>query len=123
VEAVNLANRLLSQIWVNADRSNETTLQTSLNAFQHQAGGATCDFNGGAATSAVATAWLAMVQQPLLPGGNDAKFQQIRVDQEVVPGASVTSNIYRVTITLCWIAPNEPAGSTPHRHTVVAYVS
>lgn len=117
VEAVNLANRLLSQIWVNADRSNDAALQASLAAFQHQSGGNTCDFNGAATGNAVAQNWLAMVQ-PALPGGNDARYQQIRVDP-AVGGTTVN----RVTITLCWIAPNEPAGSEPHRHTVVAYVN
>jgi type IV pilus assembly protein PilV len=118
VEAVNLANRLLSQIWVNADRSNDAALQASLVAFQHQAGGALCDFDGDVTANPIATAWLNMVQQPLLPGANDSKYQQIRVDS-VVAGAAVN----RVTITLCWIAPTEPAGSPPHRHTVVAYVN
>jgi type IV pilus assembly protein PilV len=118
VEAVNLANRLLSQIWVNADRSNDAALQASLVAFQHQAGGAPCDFDGDATANPIATAWLNMIQQPLLPGANDPKYQQIRVDS-VVAGAAVN----RVTITLCWVAPNEPAGSAPHRHTVVAYVN
>lgn len=118
VEAVNLANRLLSQIWVNADRSNDAALQASLATFQHQAGGATCDFDGGNAASPVAQAWLAMIQQPLLPGANDPRYQQILVES-VVGGTPVN----RVTITLCWIAPNEPAGTEPHRHTVVAYVN
>jgi type IV pilus assembly protein PilV len=117
VEAVNLSNRLLSQIWVNADRSNDAALQTSLLQFQHQAGGAPCDFNGGIAPSPIATAWLGMVQ-PLLPGASDARYQQVLV--EPVIGATTVN---RVTITLCWVAPNEPAGSAPHRHTVVAYVN
>lgn len=117
VEAVNLANRLLSQIWVNADRSNDVALQNSLAAFQHQAGGAPCDFDGGNAASPVAQAWLVMAKQQL-PGGNNDAYQQILVDS-VVAGATVN----RVTITVCWIAPNEPAGSAPHRHTVVAYVN
>jgi type IV pilus assembly protein PilV len=118
VEAVNLTNRLLSQIWVNADRSNPAALQTSLLTFQHQPGGSACAFNGGTATNPVATAWLNMVQQPLLPGASDAAYQQIKV--EPVIGAATVN---RVTITVCWIAPNEPAGSAPHRHTVVAYVN
>ena len=59
-----------------------------------------------------------MVQQPLLPGASDAAYQQIKV--EPVIGAATVN---RVTITVCWIAPNEPAGSAPHHHTVVAYVN
>lgn len=117
VEAVNLANRLLSQVWVNADRSNDAALQASLATFQHHAGGAPCDFDGGTAANLIAQDWLVMVRQ-LLPGANDDRFQQILVEP-VIGGTTVN----RVTITLCWIAPNEPAGSAPHRHTVVAYVN
>ena len=97
VEAVNLANRLLSQIWVNADRSNAAALQTSLLTFAHQAGGTPCDFNGDPASSPVATAWLNMVQKPLLPGADNPAYQQILV-QPVIGTATVN----RVTITLCW---------------------
>jgi type IV pilus assembly protein PilV len=126
VEAVNLANRLLSQIWVNANRSNDTTLNDSLTAFQHQAGGAQCDFDGAVADTAksqgkVADAWVTMVRQ-LLPGANDPRYQQVRVERMTLDPVKPTYS-FRVTITVCWAAPNEPAGSEPHRHTVVAYVN
>jgi len=119
IEAVNLANRVLSQMWVNADRANPAAMTASLLNFEHQTDGApgTCNFGGGAAASPIVTAWADMINdaanagaRPLLPGSN-AAMQQVVVD----PG-----NANRVTITLCWQAPNETA---PHRHTVVGYVN
>jgi type IV pilus assembly protein PilV len=121
IEAVNAANQLISQMWVNVDRSNPGTVQAALLTFEHRTGGApdTCDFSGGDATNAAVVAWLNLVQTgkadgsgstPLLPGVTDT-MQQIDVD---------TGSNNRVTITLCWRAPNDPA---PRRHTVVAYVN
>jgi type IV pilus assembly protein PilV len=121
IEAVNLSNRLLSQIWVNVDRSNATATQASLLNFAHQTDGNpdTCNFGGGASASPIVTAWANLVTtgtadgtgtKPLLPGAN-ASMQQVAVD-------TGTSN--RVIITVCWRAPNETA---PHRHTVVGYVN
>ena len=121
IEAVNAANQVLSQMWVNVDRSNATTVQNSLLAFEHQTSGApeTCDFTGAAATNPAVLAWVGLVttgtadfsgSKPLLPGVTDTMQQ---VDVEV--GAT-----NRVTITVCWRAPNDTA---PRRHTVVAYVN
>jgi type IV pilus assembly protein PilV len=121
IEAVNAANQLLSQIWVNVDRTTPATLQTSLLAFEHQTTGApaSCAFSGAATANANALAWTNLLNtgnaagtgtKPLLPGSN-AAMQQIDVDTGI-------SN--RVTITLCWQAPND---TTPRRHTVVAYVN
>lgn len=118
IEAVNASNQLLAQMWMAVDRSSAATVQTSLLAFEHQTSGnpAECNFSGATATNAVVTAWLNRLNTggaggaPLLPGATTA-MQQI----EVYTGAS-----NRVTITLCWNAPND---RTPHRHTVVAYVN
>jgi type IV pilus assembly protein PilV len=118
IEAVNEANQLLSQLWVNVDRSNTATIQASLLAFEHQSTGApaTCNFSGAAAANPAIVAWAANLNgggpggRPLLPGSTPA-MQQIDVDTGV-------SN--RVTITVCWLAPGD---TTPHRHTVVAYVN
>jgi type IV pilus assembly protein PilV len=121
IEAVNAANQLLSQIWVNVDRSNPATLQASLLAFEHQTTGASasCSFSGAASANPDAVAWTNLLNtgnaagtgtKPLLPGSTPA-MQQIDIDTGV-------SN--RVTITLCWQAPNDTA---PRRHTVVAYVN
>lgn len=119
IEAVNLANRLLAQIWVNADRSNDAAMQASLLNMAHNTNGdpATCNFTGGVAASAVVTSWADAVTdaansgaKPLLPGAT-AVMQQVQVDTGI-------SN--RVTITLCWQAPSE---TRPSRHTVVGYVN
>ncbi len=119
IEAVNLANRLLSQMWVNADRSNPAAMTNSLLNFAHQTDTPpdTCNFSGGAAASPVVTAWADMINdaanagaKPLLPG-SDATMQQVLVD---------TGNANRVIVTVCWRAPNDTA---PHRHTVVGYIN
>jgi type IV pilus assembly protein PilV len=118
IEAVNAANQLLAQMWTAVDRSNAATVQTSLLAFGHQTSGlpAECNFSGATATNAVVSAWLNRLNTggaggaPLLPGAT-AAMQQIEID---------TGVRNRVTITLCWNAPND---RTPHRHTVVAYVN
>jgi len=115
IEAVNLANRLLSQLWVNADRSNPAAMQASLLNMAHNTDGnpADCNFGGGAAVSPVVTAWADMINggaKPLLPGAT-AAMQQVLVD---------TGNANRVIITLCWQAPGE---TRPSRHTVVGYVN
>ena len=117
IEAVNAANQLLSQIWVNIDRTSAVTTQTSLMTFEHQTGGApaSCDFSGAPGTNAAVTAWLNHLNTgrggaPLLPG-TKPEMQQIEIDTGV-------NN--RVTITLCWQAPGD---TTPRRHTMVAYVN
>jgi len=117
IEAVNAANQLLSQIWVNIDRTSAVSAQASLMTFEHQTGGvpASCDFSGAPGTNAAVTAWLNHLNTgrsgaPLLPGTKPA-MQQIDIDTGV-------SN--RVTITLCWQAPGD---TTPRRHTMVAYVN
>jgi len=117
IEAVNAANQLLSQIWVNIDRTSVGSTQTSLMTFEHQTGGvpSSCDFSGAPGTNAAVTAWLNHLNTgrgggPLLPG-TKPEMQQIEIDTGV-------SN--RVTITLCWQAPGD---ITPRRHTMVAYVN
>jgi len=117
IEAVNAANQLLSQIWVNVNRTSPGTVQASLMTFEHQTGGvpASCDFSGATAANAAVTAWLNHLNTgrgggPLLPGAT-AAMQQIGIDTGV-------NN--RVTITLCWQAPGD---TTPRRHTMVAYVN
>ena len=48
IEAVNGANQLLSEIWVNIDRSSAASTQASLLTFEHQTSGApaSCNFSG-----------------------------------------------------------------------------
>jgi type IV pilus assembly protein PilV len=118
IEAVNATNELLAQMWTAVDRTNATTVQNSLLAFEHQTSGnpADCNFSGTAAVSPGVAGWLNHLNSggvgggPLLPGATPA-MQQVEVD-------TGTSN--RVTVTLCWQAPND---TTPRRHTVVAYIN
>jgi type IV pilus assembly protein PilV len=118
IEAVNATNELLARMWTAVDRTNATTVQNSLLTFEHQTSGAPaeCNFSGNPATTVAVTDWLTHLNTggvnggPLLPGATPA-MQQIEVDTGV-------SN--RVTITLCWQAPND---TTPRRHTVVGYIN
>jgi type IV pilus assembly protein PilV len=118
IEAVNAANQLLAQMWTTVDRSSAASVQASLLTLEHQTSGApaTCAFSGTPASNATIVAWLGNLNTggagggPLIPGAT-AAMQQIDVDTGV-------SN--RVTITLCWLAPND---ATPHRHTLVAYIN
>jgi type IV pilus assembly protein PilV len=118
IEAVNAANQLLAQMWVNVDRTSAATVQASLLSFEHQTSGAasSCAFSGDPADSPAVVAWLNHLNTggpggaPLLPGAT-AAMQQVAIDTGV-------NN--RVTITLCWNAPND---AVPHRHTLVAYVN
>jgi type IV pilus assembly protein PilV len=123
IEAVNAANQLLAQMWVNVDRTSAATITASLDSFAHQTTGApeSCNFTGTPATNAAVTAWVnhlngggpdgrSLLPNPHPPGSREL-FQQVDVDTGV-------NN--RVTITVCWQAPNETA---PRRHTLVAYVN
>jgi type IV pilus assembly protein PilV len=118
IEAVNATNELLAQMWTAVDRTNATSVQNSLLAFEHQTSGnpAECNFSGNASVLPAVASWLTHLNTggaggaPLLPGAT-AAMQQIEIDT----GAS-----NRVTVTLCWQAPND---TTPRRHTVVAYIN
>jgi type IV pilus assembly protein PilV len=121
IEAANFANRILSQIWVNIDRSNmlatPTSLQTSLLAFQHKPGGANCNFTGAASTKQDVLDWVTSMTAPTagsppLPGASTA-MQQILVN-------TAAGNYNQVTVTVCW---QSPIDLTPRRHTVITYIN
>jgi type IV pilus assembly protein PilV len=121
-EAVNYANDLLNKIVVNVDRTNPATLQTSLNAFQHQpTTAAHCSYSGAASASALLIDWEEFVTgtsgvTPLprkpLPG-TDATMVQVLVNT----GAGAYNT---VSITLCWRAPDDPVA---RKHVLVSYIS
>ena len=94
-DASMVANQLIGQMWV-GDRT-PATLQAN---FQGSAGA------GGAAY----TAWLADVQAAL-PGAAANP-----------PTVTVNPANSLVTITVFWLAPGAPAGTTPHNFAVVAQV-
>ncbi len=125
VEAVNLSNQVLSQIWTTVDRSSSAAFNASLLTFDHRSAGSpdTCDFQGADSTAAGVISWYNMIQtgkgdgsgtKPLLPGGANPNYQQIQVD---------TGSNNRITVTICWLPPNAPPGSAPNRHTTVAYIN
>jgi type IV pilus assembly protein PilV len=113
-EAATLADRLMSHIWVNVDRTSAATIQTSLANFQHQTGGANCTFTGTASSSALVTDWVSDVTAAGtgLPGASSA-MQQITIN-------TAAGGFNQVSITLCWIAPR---AVTTSRHTVVSFIN
>jgi len=125
VEAVNAANQLLAEMWVNVDRATPATLQATLATFNHRTTGnpEECTFTGPDSGNAIVGAWTNFLNtgdaggagsKPLLPGSKDT-MQQIVVD----PGSN-----NQVRITVCWQAPSSIAPNTsPHRHTLVAYIN
>jgi type IV pilus assembly protein PilV len=125
VEAVNLANQVLANIWTTVDRSSDAAFTASLLNFDHRSSGApsTCDFQGQDSTAAGVVSWTNMIQtgtgdgtgsKPLLPGGNNPAYQQIQVD---------TGTNNRITVTVCWLPPNAAPGSPPNHHTTVGYIN
>lgn len=120
-EAVNYANDLLSQILVNVDRTSAATLQASLATLTHQSGGANCVFSGAASTNAVVTDWAELVSgttgltpPPRLPlPGTTAAMVQVLVD-------TAAASYNRVTITVCWKAPDDPVS---RKHVLMSYIT
>lgn len=114
IDAANAANKILSEIWINIDRTNSVTLQASLLAFQHQPSGTNCSFGGAASANAYVIAWVDGIRNgsSALPGAS-AAMQQIIVD-------TAAGSYNRVTVTVCWQAPVD---SSPRRHTVITYVN
>lgn len=95
------ANDIISRIWMNVDRSSNAATITSLNTFQYNAGGSDCAYSGGAddPSNTILTSWVSAVTNTstgLL--GATANMQQIAVS---------AANMNRVTITVCWKAPQD----------------
>ena len=123
IDAANLADQIVSEIWLNVNRpnpANATASQASVAAFAHHPTvTATCNYTGAASASPLVTAWAAAVTGAGtgLPGVT-ASMLQITV----APLADALGNpaYSRVTVTVCWQAPIDAA---PHRHTLVALIS
>ncbi len=114
-EAALLANQLISQMWLNADRTSSAALDASVNSFRYNVTGANCSYAGGAtdATNTALSAWVTAVTSGTgtrLPGAS-APMQQVLVD-------TAANNL--VTVTVCWRAPNDPQ---PRRHVMTANIS
>jgi type IV pilus assembly protein PilV len=112
IEAANLANRMIGEIWANVDRSTAANLTNTLLAFQHRPGDGGCAFSGNPSANAAVTQWVNDITAAGtgLPGA-DNTMQQILVD---------TANANRVTVTVCWRAPTD---TVAHRHVVVANIN
>lgn len=112
-EAAAFASQIISEIWMSVDRSSDANLITSLNNFQLNTGGSDCAFTGGMvdASNTVLSSWVSGVTDTstgLL--GATAAMQQIAVS---------TADLNRVTVTICWQAPQDAAA---RRHQVISYV-
>lgn len=116
-EAMNLAQRLSSEIWTGVDRTTQTingaemsvVTSSSLELYQHAPGGASCVFTGAASGRQVVLDWKDAVQAALPGSGNG--MQQVSVD------AAVNN---RTTITICWQAPSD---TKVRQYTLVTYVN
>lgn len=119
-EAVKYANDLMSQILVGVDR-NPANFAASLGGFAHQTGGADCAFSGAVSANPVVTSWAQLVTNSSgaaspdrlpLPGATTGMLQ-VLVD--------TSAGAYnRVTITVCWQAPDD---AVARKHILVSYVT
>lgn len=93
-----LANELIGQMWV-SDRV----------AANMQA-----NFQGGGGTNGAAyTTWLNNAVIPALPGVTSTVNQ---------PTVTVNTANGQVTISVFWLLPSEPAGTTAHNYTTMAQI-
>lgn len=119
-EAAALADEIASKISLNVDRLNAAnaypstaaSIAATLAPYQHQPNGVNCAFNGGASADPVVQAWVTKVTSPGtgLPGAT-ATSQQIKIN---------TANFNRISVTICWQAPQDRA---VRQHTLVTYVN
>ena len=114
-EAASLAEQIIAQIWLSADRTSTTALQTSVSAFRYNVAGSNCSYSGGAVTAGntALSDWVTAVTSTSttrLPGAT-AAMQQVLVD-------TAASNL--VTVTVCWQAPND---AQPRKHVITASIS
>lgn len=111
-DAAAYANDIISKIWMSVDRTSDAATITSLNNFQYNTGGADCAFTGGPAdaTNTVLAGWVSAVTDTTGLLGATAAMQQIAVS---------TAALNRVTITVCWKAPQDVRS---RKHQVITYV-
>lgn len=115
IEAANRADEIMGKIILNVNRTTPATIQTSLAAFNHLSTGAvtSCAYSGTASGNTDVGAWVTSITTTAathLPGST-AAMQQIAVD---------TATFNKVTISICWQSPKDPA---PRRHTIVSYIN
>jgi type IV pilus assembly protein PilV len=122
-DAAAYANDIISKIWMNIDRTTPTTTIASLNSFQYNLAGTDCAFSGGPADPGNTTlaAWVSAVTDTSGLLGATASMQQIAVGVVANPALNPTSaaEMNRVTVTLCWQAPQD---TRSRKHQVITYV-
>jgi type IV pilus assembly protein PilV len=109
-DASYLANAIVSQMWTDAN----------LTTYAHKPvdGATPCSPSGGDSANGRVTAWLAAVAQTL-PSAVAAR-QQIVVTQPAVPVDSPVASRNIVTVTVCWMSPQD---QTWHNFRTIAYVN
>lgn len=117
IEAANFADQILGQINLNVAREMGTgTVNTAdLLTFSHQGAGVatSCNFSGAVSSNPSVIAWASAINSTastVLPGSTTA-MQQIAIS---------TTDSNRVTVVICWQAPNDPA---TRFHRLIAYVN
>ncbi|CAN5804434.1 hypothetical protein BH11PSE13_BH11PSE13_15810 [soil metagenome] len=121
--AASLASRIAQEAWVGVDRytgadvlARAASLKTSLLTFQHNPNGADCAFTGNPGTNPAVVAWATdattVGSEWRLPGAT-ASMQQVVIDTD-------PAGYNRMTVTVCWKLPSNPA---PRQHVLVTYVN
>lgn len=111
-EAQSLANEIASEMSLRANRlpGTITALNASLLPFEHNLGGAACDFNAVASGDPLVTTWAAKVAAAL-PG---VTARRLQIDTTTLAAFS------GVRVTVCWQAP---ADQFVRSHVLVTYAN
>ncbi|MEO7404565.1 MAG: type IV pilus modification protein PilV [Burkholderiales bacterium] len=114
-EAAGYAAELAQDIAVNVVRVGGSVSAADLALYEHRAGGPPCASAGVPSPKAlVSNGWVTrMGTNTNLPGSTAAAFQQVLVD-------NTAAAFNRVTIRVCWQAPND---SQPSRYELITYVN
>jgi len=123
--AIASSMEMMEEIRLRVNRENKSTIRSSLvQIFQHHPEGGDCQFTGASAKSVVVGNWEsrlingispnsgAEVTATRLPGVTEEKLQ-IKMDNDDSKGN-------RVSITICWQAPNDKA---VRRQQLTAYIN
>ncbi len=111
-DAAAYANDIISTIWMSVDRTSDAATLTSLNSFGYNTSGSNCAYTGGAVdgTNTKLQGWVSDVTATTGMLGATAAMQQIVVS---------AADRNRVTVTVCWRAPQDLAA---RKHQVITYV-
>jgi type IV pilus assembly protein PilV len=119
VEANNLANQLISRMWVGVDRTNAATMTTTLNSFATNTAGADCNaFSGGLPGTEPGKTTVADWVNTLKAAGTGLPGAKAEFAQVLVDTSAAAYN--RVTVTICWQSPSD---NRPRKQVVVANIN